>query len=376
MKVVVIGGGMVGAAAAVALAQQGHQVTVIEAGARAVSEGDWDLRISSIHQQNVDWLVKLGTWPYIRAERRFPYTGLSVQSMDGVRVDFSHQDAGTPALGAMVENKALQAALWQQLIERQVPVYEKTSVVDYQFDQQQVTLTNGDQLNYDLLIGADGTQSHVAKAARIGYRGWDYDMRCLLAIAEVEHEVAATTWEIFRPQGPYALLPLGAHRVCLIDYRSERDWQELLALPEAELYQLLEAQFAPHIGSHRVLSHGSFPLRRQRALSYHAYQSVVLVGDAAHAIHPLAGQGVNLGFTDVQELVHQVCQLPLAQALTNYEQRRVSANQRMMRAMDMIHFGFCSQHVLPRGLVALGLQSVRHITPLKRALVLRAIGYA
>lgn len=375
MKVVVIGGGMVGAAAAVAFAQLGHQVTVVEAGARIVSEGEWDLRISSIHQQNVEWLQQQGTWPLIRAERRYPYTGLSVQSQDGQRVDFSHEDVAAPALGAMVENKALQAALWQQLEALGVELYERTRVEQYQFDARRVTLSNGVELSYDLLIGADGGNSQVARAAGIGYRGWDYDMRCLLAIAEVEVDVPPATWEVFRPQGPYALLPLGGQRVCLIDYRAESTWQELLAQPTDTLYDMLQTLFEPQIGAHRVLSHGSFPLRRQRALHYHRNQSVVLIGDAAHSIHPLAGQGVNLGFADVQELVEQIARLSLAEALVAYERRRVGANQQMMRAMDMIHVGFCSKHFLPRGAIALGLTGVQRIAPLKRALLLRGIGY-
>jgi len=374
MNVVVIGGGMVGAAAALALAKHKHRVTVIEAAPEVISEGDWDLRISSVHLRNVQWLKQLGVWQHIRNERVFDYTDLAVQSRDGQRVNFSAAEINEQSLGAMVENNALQQALWQQLRANKVTILCETKVEQFNLPAQTVTLSNGESLAYDLLIGADGAHSQVAKVAGIGSRGWDYDMRCLLAIANVENELPSATWEVFRDKGPYALLPLGRHEACLIDYRSEQEWQQLSAQP-AQVHHELNATFTPHIGPFKVQRFASFPLRRQRALSYHAHHSVVLIGDAAHSIHPLAGQGVNLGFADVQELALQLIEQPLTSALPAYERARVRENQHMMRAMDAIHVGFRSQHLLPRGIVAAGLAVVDKFTPLKSALIRKATGF-
>src|SRR5690606_6374265 len=142
-----------------------------------------------------------------------------------------------------------------------------------------VTLSNGETLTYDLLLGADGAQSQVAKAADIGQRGWDYDMRCMLAIAEVDQTLPAATWEVFRSKGPFALLPLNEHQACLIDYRSEQQWQQLAGNSEA-IQQNLNDVFEPHIGKHTITKFASFPLRRQRALRYISHDSVALIGDA------------------------------------------------------------------------------------------------
>lgn len=374
MNVVVVGGGMVGASAAVSLAKQGHLVTVIEAGKAAVSDGDWDLRISSIHLRNVEWLQELATWSNIRAERKFMYTDLAVQTLDGQRLNFSNNDVDALALGAMVENNALQEALWEQFSEHNISVYSETRVEHFDLTDRRVRLSNGEILTYDLLLGADGAQSQVAKAAQIGQRGWDYDMRCMLAIADVEKPLPAATWEIFRSEGPFALLPLNDHLACLIDYRSEQQWQEFTGKNEA-VQQSLNNVFEPHIGKHTITQFASFPLRRQRALRYISHDSIALIGDAAHSIHPLAGQGVNLGFADVQELTRQLVEQPLPEALAKYERIRMQENQQMMRAMDAIHVGFRSQHLLPRGLLALGLALVDKVAPLKRELVRKAIGF-
>lgn len=374
MNVVVIGGGMVGAAAALALAKHRHRVTVIEAAPEVISEGDWDLRISSVHLRNVQWLKQLGVWQGIRNGRVFDYTDLAVQSRDGQRLHFSAAEINEQSLGAMVENNALQQALWQQLRSHKVTILSETKVEQFDLLGQTVTLNHGETLSYDLLIGADGASSQVAKAASIGTRGWDYDMRCLLAIAEVENDLPSATWEVFRDKGPYALLPLSSHEACLIDYRSEQEWQQLCAQAK-QVHHELNATFTPHIGPHNVQRFASFPLRRQRALSYHAHQSVVLIGDAAHSIHPLAGQGVNLGFADVQELALQLSEQPLTSALPAYERARLRENQQMMRAMDAIHVGFRSQHLLPRGMVAAGLAVVDKFAPIKRAIVRKATGF-
>lgn len=373
MNVVVIGGGMVGAAAALALAKQNHTVTVIEAAAEVASAGDWDLRISSVHLANVRWLQQLGVWQGVRQARVFDYHELAVQSRDGQRLTFSAAEVGEQHLGAMVENNALQVALWAQLRAHNVRVLPATRVTQFNISHKTLSLDNGETRDYDLLVGADGANSQVAKAAHIGTRGWDYDVRCLLAIANVEQPIAPATWEVFRANGPYALLPLGAHQACLIDYRSEQEWQQLSA-NQAAVEQALATTFMPHIGAHTVHRFASFPLRRQRALRYHAADSVVLVGDAAHSIHPLAGQGVNLGFADVQTLARQLAEQPLAAALRTYEQLRMQENQQMMRAMDAIHVGFRSEHLLPRGIVAAGLTLVDNVPLLKQALIRRAIG--
>jgi 3-demethoxyubiquinol 3-hydroxylase len=375
MQIVVVGGGMVGAAAALALAQDGHQLTVVEATAAIATSTDeqWDLRISSVHQGNIEWLQSVAAWQRVAAAKWFPYQQLSVRSCNGVQVDFSASEVAAPALGAMVENISLQQALWQLLQQHPAVTLLPQQRIEQLDGVQQRVLIAGQWYDYDLLIGADGANSQVAQLAGIGMRGWDYDMTCLLAIATTEQPQPAATWEIFRPCGPYALLPLGKQQVCLIDYRSQQQWQTIT--DDSQVNAELTTVFAQHIGAFTLKQHGRFPIRRQRALSYRGFDSVVLVGDAAHSIHPLAGQGVNLGFADVQVLQQQLRQQSsVASALANYERQRLAANQRMMRAMDAIHAGFSNQHRLPQLLVDGGLRALKRMPWLKRELIRQAMG--
>ncbi len=373
MQCVVIGGGMVGAAAALALARAGQQVVVVEAGPAVRSDTAWDLRISSVHQQNVNWLTGLGAWGQVPDHKKLAYDELSVETRDGQLLSFNATEIQQPALGGMVENKALQEALWQCLEAfPSVRLLSQTKVTQIDWEGKLVQLDTDEHVAFDLLIGADGANSQVAQLAGIGRLGWDYDMRCLLATVTTEQALPTTTWEVFREQGPYALLPLSAHEACLIDYRANQTWLELEQQQQVEAE--LRAQFETQVGAFELHRYASFPLRRQRALSYHAHDCMALIGDAAHSIHPLAGQGVNLGFADVQALVSVLSNTAVAAALPAYQRQRLAANQRMMRAMDAIHWGFSSRHYGVRGAIAAGFALVHQVPVLKKALIREAIG--
>lgn len=379
LQIVVVGGGMVGAAAALALAHQGHQVTLLEAAATPLLATDepWDLRISSIHHGNLQWLAGLGLATGLQGAKCTPYQQLSVITCGGQRLAFDADELGLDALGAMIENHYLQGLLWQAL--RQQPRVtllsnQQLQQLDLQHAQVQV---DGQWRAFDLLLGADGMQSTVAQLAQLGVRGWDYAQHCLLALAETEQAQPAATWEIFRPQGPYALLPLAPQQVCLIDYAAPNHWQQQQQMGQVEA--CLAAQFTPHIGPFKVLRWGSFPLRRQHALRYRRSlpngAAVALLGDAAHSIHPLAGQGVNLGFADVQTLLQSLQQHEaLEVALADYERQRQRANQQMMRAMDLIYATFQQSQLLPQALVAAAFTTLQRVTPLKQWLLKQAVG--
>lgn len=337
---VINGGGMVGAAAALALANQGHHVTLIDRHEAPANQADWDLRISSVNQHHWAWLAGLGVEQNIARDKVMPYQQLSVTTQAGDRLTFDATDADLNQLGVMVENNALQHALWQCLQRCKKVVFKVPARIE-RFDTklQQVQLNTGDVLHYDVLIGADGANSAVARAAGICYRGWDYGQRCLLATVRLKHAIAPATWEVFRPEGPFALLPLTRQQACLIDYRSAAAIRHMSASKD-RLNQILRATFADAIGDFEVLRSASFPLQRKHALRYVASNSIVLMGDAAHTIHPLAGQGVNLGFADVRQW------LRCGGNVAEYERQRQRDNHRMMRAMDVINWGFRSQQPL------------------------------
>lgn len=386
MQTVVVGGGLVGAAAALSLAQAGHQVSLIEAAMpepTASAPADWDLRISSVHQQNALWLQSLGIWDELPATRRLAYHQLSVQTRDGAKLSFHASEVNVSELGWMIENNALQGALWSRLTNHpQVTIHCPAKLAKLDSTARLLTLDNQQQLPFDLLLGCDGANSQVARLAGIGQRGWDYDQRCLLANVTTAEPIPPATWEVFREQGPYALLPLSEHQACLIDYRSNAELTALQAQGSVAVQTALLEQFHPHIGEFEFTSaksYASFPLQRQRALKYYTPAGVVLAGDSAHSIHPQAGQGVNLGFADIQTLLAELQEYPklaLPEVLARYERKRMAANQRMMRAMDAIHVGFRSQHLFPRLLIGLGLSALPKLPLLKQWLMREALGLA
>ncbi|MGM0524891.1 MAG: FAD-dependent monooxygenase [Pseudomonadota bacterium] len=330
---VINGGGMVGASAALALAISGERVTLIDAQPATQTSDDWDLRISSVNDNHWQWLLSLGIGDDLN-HKRMSYQRLSVKTISGTQLSFSAAEAGAEQLGVMVENNNLQTALWKSC-QRHAAIKFKApaQIAEFDLPNQRLTLDDGEQLDYDLLIGADGANSAVARAAAIGYRGWDYGQRCLLANVTLEQPIEAETWEVFRPQGPYALLPLSPHNACLIDYRSSAEIKSISGDADTLIAELRKT-FGNVIGNFQLQRYASFPLQRKHALDYHKGDSLILMGDAAHTIHPLAGQGVNLGFADVRSW------LACGQNVKRYQQQRQQQNARMMRAMDLVNVGF------------------------------------
>lgn len=363
---VINGGGMVGAAAALALAQQQRSVLMVDAQGLSDEQSHWDLRISSINDNHWQWLLDLGVERTINWRKVRPYQGLSVTTLLGTELSFSAQEVDRSQLGVMVENNNLQRALWRCLeASDNVTIISNQRIEQLELSARTVCIAGVDY-SYHYLIGADGAASYVAKQAGIGYRGWDYGQRCILAVAQIETPVADATWEVFRPQGPFALLPLTENRVCLIDYRSSQEVTRLSA-DKGQLHRALAQQFEPYVGALTIEQSGSFPLQRKRALTYCAQSgSVLLMGDAAHSIHPLAGQGVNLGFADIRQW------LDSDGNLAAYEQQRMRANQQMMRAMDMINVGFRTPNPMVQGVIAAGMKIIE-VTPLKQQMLKQAL---
>lgn len=376
LSVLINGGGMVGAAAALALAQKGAYVTLLEPrppSADTSTDPDWDLRISSVNNSNWEWLLSLGIGACLRQQRVFDYQQLTVTSLGGQSLSFHANEAGLTKLGVMVENNALQLALWTQLDTlKNVNLRTGESLDKLDTWSKTAVLSEGDTLNYDLLLGCDGANSKVAQLADFSYRGWDYDQRCLLANVSLEKAIEPETWEVFRPQGPYALLPLTEQQACLIDY-GIRDDINRLEKDNKALEEHLKETFSPHIGDFRLLKSASFPLQRKHVKSYVKAGSIALLGDAAHSIHPMAGQGVNLGFADVRCLTAALQKSSQVFALAEYENTRQGENAKMMRMMDAIQFGWRSTSPIMQFATTASLK-VAGVLWVKRWLLQQAVG--
>lgn len=351
------GAGMVGAAAGLALAQQGYRVLLVDNAEAPKKAERWDIRISSVNDHHWHWLSQLGVADCIDKDRVLPYTTLSVASINGTRADFDAKEVNRDQLGVMVENNALQRALWRCLKHCETAqIRANDAITEIDLANHKAVLAGGASVQFNRLLGCDGAHSQVARAAGIGYRGWDYGQTCELVNVITDQPIPSATWEIFKPGGPFALLPLGCNEACLINYRPSNTHHT------TDLKQLFE----PFIGAFDTYASGQFPLQRKHALRY-CVGPVVLMGDAAHSIHPLAGQGVNLGFADIRCFIEQQGDAQ------RYERQRRKANAKMMRAMDMIHWHFEDANPLKQRMVAASLKLAKRGV-IKQAIIKQAMG--
>lgn len=346
--VIVLGGGMVGAATALGLSRLGLKVALIEKSPLPVfhAEQPYDIRISAISVSSVALLEKLGAWQAIEQMRVCPYDGLETWEIEGFHTAFSAAELGLDKLGFMVENNVLQLGLWQALADypncTQAVGFSHISA-NYQDETWQVTLDHERHFSAPLVIACDGANSLARHWAGIGLSAWQYRQDCLLVTVETEQPQQSVTWQQFFPSGPRAFLPLLGHQGCVVWYDSPQRIAALRQLDKVKLCAEIQAHFPARLGEIRVQQAASFPLTRQHAQQY-SRNGVVLVGDAAHTINPLAGQGVNLGFKDVKVLLEVLEQalgkgenIADSAVLARYEQWRKPDNLLMQSAMDLFY---------------------------------------
>ncbi|WP_148864502.1 FAD-dependent monooxygenase [Marinobacter fonticola] len=399
--VIIVGAGMVGAALANGLGRSGMTVALLdrETPAEFDPDAEPDLRVSALSAGSESYLERLGAWSHIRAMRLTPYRRLSVWDAaphpfsrfvppNLARTTFEAHALGCEHLGHIVENRVIQRALWDHAGECEgITRFTGIDIRDVVSDAQGVTieLADGRHLTGELLIGADGAQSRIRQLAGIGVTRDQYAQQAMVASVRYRGSPQDITWQAFHPSGPRAFLPL--HRdgefswASLVWYDAPDRLAELKGLDEPDFIAALVKDFPaelPLIDS--VAGRASFPLARQHAKTYSSGRAV-LVGDAAHTINPLAGQGVNLGFQDAQVLQEELVKArrsgqPLATPglLQRYENRRRPANRRMMLAMDLFYHAF-SNRIPPLHLSRnMGLALANHVPFAKNQVARYAMG--
>ncbi|PXW47204.1 2-octaprenyl-3-methyl-6-methoxy-1,4-benzoquinol hydroxylase [Klebsiella oxytoca] len=383
--VVIVGGGMVGGALALGLAQRGFTVTVIEKNAPPTFDATSvpDVRISAISASSVGLLKSLGVWDSVRAMRAHAYRQLETWEWESAHVAFNATELELPELGYMVENNVLQLALWQALeAHAQVSLHVGASLKEMRHAGAHASLTLTDDNQYDarLVIGADGANSQVRQLAGIGVQAWQYQQSCMLISVKCEDDPGDSTWQQFTPTGPRAFLPLFDHWASLVWYDTPARIRQLQGMNMVQLQQEIARHFPSRLGEVTPLSAGAFPLTRRHALQY-VKPGLALVGDAAHTIHPLAGQGVNLGYRDVDALLdilsrarehdEEWSSLPV---LKRYQARRRADNLIMQTGMDLFYAGFSNDLGPVRTLRNIGLMAAGRAGVLKRQALKYALG--
>lgn len=381
--VIVAGGGTVGMAAAAALAQAGFAVTLIERGPppRAFAGGEVDLRVYALSPASIALLQQLGVWPLVTTARHSPYHAMQVWHDDpgsALRFDAAPGDA----LGDIVEHGLLNAALWAQPGGWQrlsgVEISESGASED---EGTEVTLGDGRRLKARLLVIADGPDSPLRTQLGIDSLGWDYSQRGLVAHVATEKPHGGIARQRFLPSGPLALLPLADGRCSIV-------WSCDMALA-AELESLDADAFRLRLGSasQQVLGAitGSTALKgfalRLKHVPAPVVSGAVVIGDAAHVVHPMAGQGVNLGLADAAALASTLAAARAAgrgwwraRTLASYARTRQAETVEMLATTDALHRGFTQSGATVARALGLGLGLMNRAEPLKQWFAQRAQG--
>lgn len=382
--VIVIGGGMVGAALAARLSQSGMSVALIEARQQQPfdNEQDYDLRVSAISAASCGLLQDAGAWAAIERQRHCSYSHMRIWESDtGSELQFSASEAGRESLGYIIENKLILDALWQQLDRVTLYCPDTVSALSLHADAARVTLDSGLELEAALLVGADGANSRSREMVGITTFGRAYQQKGIVAVVSTEQAHAQTAWQRFMSTGPLAFLPLDDGRCSIVWSARDELAAELMALNDAEFCKQLQEASQGRLGT--VLGTGpraAFPLQMRQAEQY-VKPRFALVGDAAHVVHPLAGQGVNLGFGDVIHLVELLIEASGRgrdpggiKLLRRYERARKSEDILMMQLTDGLSRLYASDLKLVATGRREGVKLVNVLKPLKTAFIRHAVG--
>ena len=386
-EVAVVGGGMVGAALACSLARDGIQVTLLESRApeRAWPADTTDLRVSALTHASRKMLETIGAWSGMEQRGVSPYRFMRVWDADYQgELSFDGADVGEDILGHIVENRVTVAALWDLL--ETLPSAEvvcPAQVVDLQRSEQDATLVleDGLRLRADLIVAADGKASRLRELAGIGVTGWSYGQSALVATVQPGRWHEETAYQRFLSEGPLAFLPLRDGTCSIVWSCSHETTKGYLAMDdEAFLHALTEASGSILGPMERVGPRAAFPLGLQFAHKY-TDDRVALVGDAAHAMHPLAGQGANMGLLDAAALAEVICQArrqgrPISSqhALRRYERWRKGDNSAMLGGMDALKRMYGVSFAPWGHLRSTGMRCIYKTPPLKNFFTRYAMG--
>ena len=413
--IVIVGGGMVGATLACALAKTTYSVAIVEgqplerllmtggssvnsavegcADSRVVDQ--YDPRVSALTVASQTFFDNLGVWSRITDKRVSPYQEMKVWDGDGTAsIEFSAAELYQPALGHIVENSVTIASLYEQLqSDNKITLLtgERISQVELTGDNPALLLESGTHINASLVVAADGANSLIRKVSGLPTREWDYQHHAIVATVKTEKHHEKTAWQRFMGTGPLAFLPLatdgedsnaaGSHYSSIVWSATPERAKELMSLRDEDFCQALGRCFEYRLGNVEAVSKRySFPLRQRHAKQY-VTSNIALVGDAAHTIHPLAGQGVNLGLQDVAVLADELIKGSRRGLVANdslmlkrYQRRRMGPNLAMMGLMEGFKQLFSQDSLTVRLLRNTGMRWLNGQTFLKNQVVSQAMG--
>jgi 2-octaprenyl-3-methyl-6-methoxy-1,4-benzoquinol hydroxylase len=379
--VIIVGGGMVGSTLAALLGGANYRVIVLEESATTPAPSEAsppELRVSSVNRGSAEVFDRAGGWQRILGHRVCPFRRLRVWDSLGIEANFDASEAGYDCLGWFIENSIIVASVHESLasmasVEWRAPVQAQS--ISLGAEAASVTLADGGELRGKLVVGADGPNSTVRHLSGIDSHETDYEQRALVTNVRTTLPQQDVTWQRFTPHGPQAFLPLAGPNASLIWYDTPERVRDREALSDADLRAAILAAFPPELGDIEAIhARASFPIHRRHAKSYR-HQRLALVGDAAHVIHPLMGQGLNLGIQGVATLAGAITNARdddpgNTRALAAYEYQHRRRALAMMAATDACHRLFTTESTaLP--LLGAGLLGLARLAPIGRGQAMR-----
>ncbi|MGB2242266.1 MAG: UbiH/UbiF/VisC/COQ6 family ubiquinone biosynthesis hydroxylase [Porticoccaceae bacterium] len=397
--IVIVGGGAVGSAVASLLGQitktaqsakQQLKIALIESSdPPQFDPSKVDPRVAALTEKTRLIFEQIGIWNKVVDKRACAYKAMNVWDAEGTgRITFDCQQVQQPNLGHIVENSALVSSLVEQLKQQpNIELYCPANIVDYQLQQDSITLTldNHSVLSAQLLIAADGANSAVREHFQFATKQWDYGQHAIVTTITTENPNQLTAWQRFMPTGPLAFLPLnniGDNYCCSIVWSQDtKEAKRLMALEDKDFCKELSRASEHCLGQVlKIEKRHLIPLRQSHATDY-VMPRVALIGDAAHSIHPLAGQGANLGFSDAQVLAEQIAKafardldLGDVSVLKPYQRQRKPENLATMAAMEGFKRLFGAQNSTLRLLRNYGLSGINRMGAIKNKLIKQAMG--
>ena len=380
--VVIIGGGLVGASLAAALKSSGLSLALLERASAPAGIAGWDNRIYAISPGNAEFLTECGAWQHLDMQRVQTVSAMRVFGDEGAELEFSAYQIGAPELNFILENRQLQQALWQELAQQEnLTLIQSTSCsnLTWQENLAEIKLEDGRYIHAKLIVGADGRDSWVRQQAGISAAPSDYEQQGVVANFTVDKPHRGTAFQWFQPDGILALLPLPQQMVSMVWSVSPEKSAILMSLkPEDLCAQVAEASRHMLGNLTLVTPPAAFPLRILK-LPHIIAPRLALIGDAAHNVHPLAGQGVNLGFRDARELariLHDRGAQPDCgnmHLLRRYERARREDIVSMQFTTGALKRLFNNRNPILRRARNFGLAITNQLTPLKKLLARHAL---
>jgi len=397
--ILIVGGGMVGACAAALVAQEptlaDARIALLEAQPPTMppADNEVDIRVSAISRASERILTRAQAWSQVPAQHRSAYAKMcvwdaAIKPDDPGALHFSADETSEPNLGYIIENRRLQWALFEaEPLRKRVIVLSATLTnLEFDVDFVRATLADGRKLRVGLVLAADGAASPSRKLAGLKTQGWQYDQCAVVTHVQTEKPNQCTAWQRFTSTGPVAFLPLADGRSSIVWTTSPAHSEKLLAATPEDFARALETASDGVLGAIQLAApRARFPLQLAHAKNY-TRSRFALLGDAAHAVHPLAGQGVNLGFMDCAALVEtleaarqggaSLQEVGESRVLRRYERWRKSENLLALGLIDGINKLFSNDSTLLGALRRAGFRAIEGTPLAKRFFIMRALGLA